>query len=115
MHIEAVKTVRFSASAIAAAMLAVACFAAALLPAAPSADTALQRSADRAMTGRPGALVVMDVVPGAILAAHDLDTAKQRPARPGSTLKPFVLNALLESGKLDPNQHILCRCKFRIG
>jgi len=67
------------------------------------------------MAGRAGAMVVMDVESGAILAAHNLGGAGQRADRPGSTLKPFVLDALLESGKLDPNQRLICRRKFRIG
>jgi cell division protein FtsI/penicillin-binding protein 2 len=83
--------------------------------ASPTRDANLEQAADRAMAGRPGALVVMDVASGSILAAHNLDAAEQRLERPGSTLKPFVLDALLESGKLDPNQRIFCRRKFRIG
>ena len=83
--------------------------------AAPVRDATLQRAADRAMAGREGALVVIDVPSGAILAAHNLAAAEKNLARPGSTLKPFVLDALLESGKLDPNQRILCRRKLRIG
>jgi cell division protein FtsI/penicillin-binding protein 2 len=83
--------------------------------AAPPRDASLQRAADAAMSARPGSLVVMDVTSGFVLAAHNLDAAEKNLARPGSTLKPFVLDALLESGKLDPNQRILCRRKFRIG
>jgi len=78
-------------------------------------DANLQQAADLAMAGRQGALVVLDVASGSILAAHDLDAAEQHLERPGSTLKPFVLDALLESGKLDPAQRIFCRRKFRIG
>jgi penicillin-binding protein 2 len=96
-------------------MLLVGALTASLSAAAPPRDASLQRAADQAMAGRAGALVVMDVASGFILAAHDLPAAEQRRERPGSTLKPFVLDALLESGKLDPNQRILCRRKFRIG
>jgi penicillin-binding protein 2 len=83
--------------------------------AAPARDANLQQAADRAIAGRAGSVVVMDVASGSILAAHDLAGAEQQLERPGSTLKPFVLDALLESGKLDPSQRILCRRKFRIG
>jgi len=100
-------------------LLAAIFFAAALaisLAACPvPGDSTLQRAADRAMAGRAGALMVMDVATGGILAAHNLDAAEQRLERPGSTLKPFVLEALLEMGKLDPNQRLLCRRKLRIG
>jgi cell division protein FtsI/penicillin-binding protein 2 len=85
------------------------------ISAAPPRDAALQRAADDAMANHPGALVVMDVSSGAILAAHDLAAAEDQLERPGSTLKPFVLDALLESGKLDPTQRILCRRRLRIG
>ncbi len=83
--------------------------------AAPARDAILQQAADRAMAAHSGALVVMDVSSGAILAAHNLESAEKSLERPGSTLKPFVLDALLESGKLDPAQRIFCRRKFRIG
>ncbi|MGB6200270.1 MAG: penicillin-binding transpeptidase domain-containing protein [Candidatus Acidiferrales bacterium] len=86
-----------------------------LSAATPARDAALQQAADRAMSARTGSLVVMDVTTGAILAAHDLASAEKSLARPGSTLKPFVLDALLESGKLDSNQRLRCRRKFRIG
>lgn len=63
----------------------------------------------------PGAIIVQDVVSGSILAARGLDVASHRLDRPGSTLKPFVLMALLDSGRLDPQQRILCRRTLTIG
>jgi cell division protein FtsI/penicillin-binding protein 2 len=62
-----------------------------------------------------GAIIVQDVVSGSILAARGLDVAAHRLDRPGSTLKPFVLMALLDSGRLDPRQRILCRRTLTIG
>lgn len=76
---------------------------------------ALQAAVDRSMQGQAGAVVVADVESGEIIAAHNLELAAGRLARPGSTLKPFVLMALLESGKLDPSQKLLCRRVLRIG
>lgn len=75
----------------------------------------LQKAADRAMEGRAGAVVVAGVEGGEILAAHGIDVAAGRLARPGSAVKPFVLMALLESGKLDASQKLLCRRILRIG
>src|SRR5262245_52657271 len=74
----------------------------------------LQNAADRAMAGRAGALVVADVATGSLLASHNLDVAAGRLARPGSTVKPFVLAALLESGKLNAEQRFACRRMLRI-
>lgn len=75
----------------------------------------LQREVDRAMEGRSGAVVVVDVVSQTILAVHRMDLAARRLERPGSTLKPFVLMALLDSAKLDPRQRLICRRPLRIG
>jgi len=67
------------------------------------------------MSGRSGALVVLDVESGKILAAHDLRLAAMALARPGSTVKPFVLRALLAARKVDPEQRLICRRVLRIG
>jgi cell division protein FtsI/penicillin-binding protein 2 len=75
----------------------------------------LRVAVERAMEGRTGAAVVADVVTGEILAAHEIDLAAHLVARPGSTVKPFVLMALLESGKLNARQRLLCRRPLRIG
>lgn len=75
----------------------------------------LQKEVDRAMSSRPGAFVIVDISTGRILASHNLQVAASRLESPGSTLKPFVLMALLESGKLDPKQKLICRRPLRIG
>ncbi len=80
-----------------------------------SKNEKLQRAADQAMEGRAGAVVVAEVSSGEILASLGMDLAAHRLARPGSTVKPFVLMALLESGKLDARQRLLCRRPLRIG
>jgi cell division protein FtsI/penicillin-binding protein 2 len=61
------------------------------------------------MAGKAGAVVVVDVSSGRILAQSNLKMAAQRVTAPGSTVKPFVLLELLQSGKLDPEQHLVCR------
>jgi cell division protein FtsI/penicillin-binding protein 2 len=78
-------------------------------------DPQLQAAADRAMAGHPGTLVIVDVASRAILAATDLNLAGSRLERPGSTLKPFVLMALLDSHKLNPEERLFCRRPLRIG
>lgn len=96
-------------------MLLFAAVAPALCAQGISNNDRLQRATDRAMEKRIGAMVVADVATGQILAAAALDLAAHRLARPGSTVKPFVLMALLESGKLDARQRLLCRRPLRIG
>ena len=75
----------------------------------------LQREVDRAMGKLPGAFVVVDVTSRTVLAAHGMDLASLRVEAPGSTLKPFLLMALLETGKLDPTQQFICRRPLKIG
>jgi len=81
----------------------------------PSQKPALQREVNRAMRARPGAFVVVDVVSGTILAARGMEVASHQLEAPGSTLKPFVLMTLLESGRLDAKQRLICRRPLRIG
>jgi cell division protein FtsI/penicillin-binding protein 2 len=78
-------------------------------------DVQLQAAVERTMAGHPGALVVVDIMSRQILAAENLDLAGTQLERPGSTLKPFVLMALIESHKLNPNERLLCRRPLRIG
>jgi cell division protein FtsI/penicillin-binding protein 2 len=75
----------------------------------------LRAAVERAMEGKAGTAVVVDVGSGEILAAHDLEVAAQRLARPGSTVKPFVLMTLLEDGKINASERLLCRRPLRIG
>ena len=75
----------------------------------------LQDTVDRAMQGRAGAAVVAGVQSGEIRAAYGMEVAATRLARPGSTLKPLLLVALLDSGKLDASQRLVCQRVLRIG
>jgi membrane peptidoglycan carboxypeptidase len=61
------------------------------------------------------AIVVVDVESGKIIAARGLDLAAHRLETPGSSVKPFVLMALLESGRLDPRKKLLCHRPLWIG
>lgn len=58
----------------------------------------LQHSVSHAMAGRQGAVVVMDVASGKVLAGYRRDVAERRAVKPGSTIKPFTLLALLKTG-----------------
>jgi membrane peptidoglycan carboxypeptidase len=75
----------------------------------------LQREVDRAMGKLPGAFIVVEVTSRTILAAQGMDMASRRLEAPGSTLKPFLLMVLLETGKLDPAQQFICRKPLKIG
>ncbi|HEY6968878.1 MAG TPA: penicillin-binding transpeptidase domain-containing protein [Candidatus Angelobacter sp.] len=67
------------------------------------------------MANKSGAVVVLDVSSGKILAQSHLSIAAQRLQRPGSTLKPFVLMELLAKEKINPEQHLMCRRPLYIG
>ena len=69
----------------------------------------------RAMHGRSGAAVVVDVTSGHVLAAYHPSVAARRLVRPGSAFKPFTLLALLQSGKLNPTESFVCRRTLRVG
>jgi cell division protein FtsI/penicillin-binding protein 2 len=75
----------------------------------------LRWAVELAMKGRAGAAVVADVTTGEIMAAEGMELAAHQLARPGSTVKPFVLMALLESGKIEASERLLCRRPLRIG
>jgi penicillin-binding protein A len=75
----------------------------------------LQTQVNRSMAGKAGAVVVMDVASGKILAQAHLEVAAQRVEPPGSTVKPFVLMELLQKGRIDPEQHMVCRRPLYIG
>ena len=76
---------------------------------------ALDRALDRGFGERSGAGVVVEVASGKILATKNLTAASQRLALPGSTLKTFTLIALLESGKLRPDETYVCPYGLKVG
>jgi cell division protein FtsI/penicillin-binding protein 2 len=55
-----------------------------------------------------GTAVVLDAQNTRVLAVHRPDVAADWLVRPGSTLKPFTIYALLEAGKLLPTDRFLC-------
>ena len=81
-----------------------------VLLATAQADTSrLQRAVAQAMTAQRGAAVVLDVHSGRVLAAYHASVAARRVVRPGSSIKPFTLLALLESGKVDAHTALVCK------
>lgn len=66
------------------------------------------------MAGRQGSLVVLDGKTGSIAACHDQTRATMRAARPGSTVKPFTLIALLESGVVSRKTTLRCESPLRV-
>ena len=99
-------------SLICSTVLSSPCFPESQKPAAQ--DLSLQRAADRALEGSNGNVVVIGIESSEILASKNLELAGKQLIRPGSTLKPFVLMALLDSGKLDPKQRLICQRPLRI-
>ena len=76
---------------------------------------ALNQALGHGFGERTGAGVVVEVAGGRILAAKNLAAASQRLALPGSTLKTFTLLALLESGKLRPDETFVCPYGLKVG
>jgi cell division protein FtsI/penicillin-binding protein 2 len=65
-----------------------------------------------AMRGRSGSVVVLEVSSGQVLAARNLSGAARRLVRPGSTVKPFTLLAVLSNGTTAPSTRFTCRRKL---
>lgn len=78
-------------------------------------DKDLQAEIDHSMAAKAGAVAVVDVASGKILAQWHLNVAAQRLEPPGSTVKPFVLMELLQKGRIDPEQHVICRRPLYVG
>jgi len=89
-------------------VLALIVAAVSLNAAAQPVDITLQSALTRAMGTQRGAAIVLDVHSGRILASSHLDVAARRVAAPGSSIKPFTLLALLESGKVNQQTALVC-------
>jgi cell division protein FtsI/penicillin-binding protein 2 len=77
-------------------------------PARP-ASTTLQIAVNRAMSNQRGTAVVLDVLSGRVIASSHLDVAARRVVAPGSSIKPFTLLALLQSGKVNERTALMCK------
>ena len=78
------------------------------------ADAVPQQLLARLMAGKEGAIALLDVSSGKLLSHWRLDVAAKRLSPPGSTVKPFVLIDLLRSGKVQPDQRLVCRRVLQI-
>ena len=87
----------------------------ALLIVAFASDAALERAVRQAMSARTGAAVVLDVDSGHVVAAHGLEAARQQVVRPGSTVKPFTLLALLNAHRVQSGTALVCQRVVRLG
>lgn len=67
------------------------------------------------LASRKGAVLVLDARTRRLIGMHASATAARLLAPPGSTLKPFVLAALLRSGKLTATEFLGCPGRLRIG
>src|SRR2546427_3687823 len=76
---------------------------------------ALQRLVSQVMAGRRGSVVVLHVKTGRVMAEYRKEIAARTLAHPGSTIKPFILLALLESRKVDAGTAVICPRQFRVG
>ena len=62
-----------------------------------------------------GAALVVDVRTRTVVAIGGANRVGRSLSPPGSTLKPFVLSALIKTGKLRPEASFLCSMRLRIG
>jgi len=69
---------------------------------------------DRYMESAAGAALLIDVRARRLMGAHNPALAGESPLPPGSTLKPFVLASLLDSGKLRSEESFPCPGKLTI-
>ena len=73
------------------------------------------KSLDRFLPAGQGSVVLVEVRGRRLIAVGNARAAARSVAPPGSTLKPFVLAALLRSGKLDAGESFPCPGRLRIG
>src|SRR5262249_45415928 len=70
---------------------------------------------DRLLGSSGAAALALDIRSGNVIAAGDMDRAGSLLSPPGSTLKPFVLAALMSAGKLPVETSLPCSRRLRIG
>ena len=75
----------------------------------PGQAQAWQKAVDLAAIRTPLArIVVLDILTGRVLAARQMSEMARTLAAPGSTLKPLVLYGLIDAGRWNPEQRVVC-------
>jgi penicillin-binding protein 2 len=69
---------------------------------------------DRFFGDARGTAVLLDLRTRKVIAAHETELARRWLLPPGSTVKPFSLMALIESGKLRPDEQYPCPIKLML-
>jgi cell division protein FtsI/penicillin-binding protein 2 len=85
-----------------------------LLGSVPTPGAGRVSSLDRFLDPSRGCALLLDVGKDSVLAANSSPLAGNILLPPGSTLKPFTLLSLLETGKLRPNASFLCPEKLTL-
>lgn len=75
---------------------------------------ASSRDLDQYLPSPRATAVLLDISKRSLIAAGHADAAARALEPPGSAVKPLVLAALLESGRLKPDETFLCPRKLRI-
>ncbi|HKZ77995.1 MAG TPA: SpoIID/LytB domain-containing protein [Pyrinomonadaceae bacterium] len=78
-------------------------------PTAAEVDLALQRAAAAALGEHEGTVIVMNPQSGRLRTVINPTIAFESKYTPGSTIKPFVTLAALQSGLITKNSRLLCR------
>jgi penicillin-binding protein A len=81
---------------------------------ADAKSLASTQAIDRCFGDAHGAAVLVDRQTRRLIAAHSPDLAAASPVPPGSTLKPLVLDALLQNGRLRAGDTLPCTGDLRI-
>jgi len=80
-----------------------------------SAQSRLNSEVERIMKGHKGTAIVLDLKTEKVIAVYHPEVAARRLALPGSTVKPFTLMALIDSGKVRPDEKFVCRREVHVG
>jgi penicillin-binding protein 2 len=86
-----------------------------LLAASAGAKAAANNSLSPFFEASHGTALLVDVKTRKLLAVHGAGMAGGQCAPPGSTIKPFVLAALLRSKKLTPEESFFCPRRLDVG
>jgi cell division protein FtsI/penicillin-binding protein 2 len=86
-----------------------------LLGAAVGIEAERTASLERFLDPRRGSALLLDIRSHKLIATNSADVAGHTLLPPGSTLKPFVLAALLRRGSLRADTSFVCPAKLAIG